>query len=150
LNAGNLTHKGPVMIRARRVSVRLLIFGLLYFAGGSALAAIPEDSSAGLRAASASVTTQRILGQRHLPMVASVSRATSKSRVFKSQVGHPSSVHLARQHEQRQQTSDLYTPSHSSHLLLLHYPLWFQFGPATNYSKVSAQRVFVRAPLTAL
>jgi hypothetical protein len=138
------------MTRARRVSASLLVFGLLCSAGGGALAAIPEDGSAGLRAASANMTTQRVLGQRHLPMGTSVSRVTSKSRAFKSQVRHPSSEHSPRPREWRPQISDVYSPSRSSQLLLLHYPLWFQFGPATNYSEVSAQRVFVRAPMMAL
>jgi hypothetical protein len=59
-------------------------------------------------------------------------------------------VHLSCQHERRAQMSDLYTPSHASHLLLLRYPLWFQFEPATNYSEVFAQRTISRPPLTTL
>jgi hypothetical protein len=119
------------MTRACRVSAGLLLFRLLCFAGaGVALAGIPDDCTAARRTASAS--------------------ATIKSRVFKPRATHPSSVPLSRQHERRPQMPDLYLPSHSSHLLLLRYPVWFQFGPAANYSHVFDHRTISRPPLTAL
>jgi hypothetical protein len=156
------------MTRARRVSAGIIVVGLLCFAGGGGtLAGIPKDGSAGLRTASASTTTEaRIHGQQRLLMEGFrsrifmlhpdqkgqrlVSSATVKSRTLKLQGTHPSSVHLLRQHEWGPQTSDLYVPSHSSHLQLLRYPLWFQFCPATNDSEVFTRRTIAQAPLSAL
>ena len=138
------------MTRTRRVSACLLVFGLLFFAvDGGALAGKGENGATGLRTASASATTEaRIPGQQRL--LRQALPCCTLTRILRLQVSHPSAEHLPRQHEGHSQISDLYLPSRSSHLLLLRYPLWFQFGPATNYSDVSEKRTIARAPLTAL
>jgi hypothetical protein len=163
-SAAGLMQGSAVMTGARRVSANLMIFGLLYFAGVGVSLAAPDNSA---KSHTASVSTRnhgRVLAEQHRLMMAlascflatlsdrrghgPVSNVKVKSRILNPEGRRTGSEHSLPQRDGHSQFSDAYAPSARSHLL--HYPVWFQFCPLTNYREASANRPIVPILLTTL
>jgi hypothetical protein len=143
------------MTGARVVSAALTIFAILCFScTRTILAAGPEDSLASVGKGSITTTKDgRTFGGQWLltNMLAACIATSVADRYSGERLGairgqqpaaiigirnslrlrgkHPSSGRQLHHQEEPPQISDAYSPAYASHLMLLHYPVWFQLCP---------------------